>query len=485
MRKVQERRMKGITLIALVITIVILLILAGITISALSGENGILKRAAEAKEQNVRGVEEEAISIAYTGVLTKNNMEAVTSGTAVQGVTAGDLEEELHKNGHEDATATGTGTITVTFSNSGNSYTVDANTGKVGEIRVSDESDSDEVSKILSPVLDSSYTGVALLKNGKVVKLASEEYSTKVWSEVQVGEELNEINGVKKSFIGGYGRSYYIIDNSGNLWSWGDNGSGQLGIGSTVSVTEPQKIEGLTGIVDLYFCEASVIARDSSGNLWSWGENSAGQLGIGSKENATTPQQINGLSGITDVYIIGLSIIAKDSSGNLWSWGSNADGRLGIGSTENATTPQQIEGLSGITDVYLSDYSFLIAKDSSGNLWSWGSNTNGQLGIGSTENATTPQQINVLSGITDVYMYGYSVIVKDNNKNLWSWGSNSYGILGIGEGSSLYVPTKLNDNENIVFYGKDIEELYLQGNYYVVKTSDGKLYRYQKESMPI
>ena len=77
------------------------------------------------------------------------------------------------------------------------------------------------------------------------------------------------------------------------------------------------------------------------------------------------------------------------------------------------------------------------------------------------------------------------VIVKDNNKNLWSWGSNSYGILGIGEGSSLYVPTKLNDNENIVFYGKDIEELYLQGNYYVVKTSDGKLYRYQKESMPI
>ena len=437
MRKVQERRMKGITLIALVITIVILLILAGITISALSGENGILKRAAEAKEQNVRGVEKEAISIAYTAVLTKNNMEAVTSGTAVQGVTAGDLEEELHKNGHEDATATGTGTITVTFSNSGNSYTVDANTGKVGEIRVSDESDSDEVSKILSPFLNSD-TGVALLENGKVVKITTNENSICDWTGLQIGEELSEINGAKKSFGDSY--NYYIIDNSGFLWSWGLNDCGQLGIGST---------EGYVKI----------------------------------------PNKIEGLSGIADVYIGGSgNVIAKNNSGNLWSWGYNYNGILGIGSTEEyVTTPQQINGLSGITDVYTNYNYYVIAKDSSGNLWSWGENYNGQLGIGSTENKISPQKINGLSGITDVYMEDAWVIAKDRNGNVWTWGSNELGRLSIETESNLCTtPIKLNDNENIAFYGKNIEELYVKDEQitapiynYIVKTSEGEWYSYR------
>ena len=644
MRKVQERRMKGITLIALVITIVILLILAGITISALSGENGILKRAAEAKEQNVRGVEEEAISIAYTGVLTKNNMEAVTSGTAVQGVTAGDLEEELHKNGHEDATATGTGTITVTFSNSGNSYTVDANTGKVGEIRVSDESDSDEVSKILSPFLNSD-TGVALLENGKVVKITTNENSICDWTGLQIGEELSEINGAKKSFGDSY--NYYIIDNSGFLWSWGLNDCGQLGIGSTEGYVKiPNKIEGLSEITDVYDGGGYAIAKDISGNLWSWGLNNCGQLGIGSTEEyVATPQQINGLSGITDVYTDGYSVIVKNSSGNLWSWGSNSDGRLGIGSTEECvtipnkieglsgitdvyfgggvfiiakdtngnlwswgsndegqlgigsteeyvaipnkieglsgvtnvytnentyytiakdssgnlwswgsnyngrlgigstegyvkipnkieglsgiadvyiggsgnviaknnsgnlwswgynyngilgigsteeyvTTPQQINGLSGITDVYTNYNYYVIAKDSSGNLWSWGENYNGQLGIGSTENKISPQKINGLSGITDVYMEDAWVIAKDRNGNVWTWGSNELGRLSIETESNLCTtPIKLNDNENIAFYGKNIEELYVKDEQitapiynYIVKTSEGEWYSYR------
>ena len=49
--KVKAKNNKGITLIALVITIIVLLILAGVTIAALSGDNGILRRATEAKEQ--------------------------------------------------------------------------------------------------------------------------------------------------------------------------------------------------------------------------------------------------------------------------------------------------------------------------------------------------------------------------------------------------------------------------------------------------
>lgn len=48
--KIEEQSIKGITLIALVITIIVLLILAGASISMLTGENGILTRGTKSKE---------------------------------------------------------------------------------------------------------------------------------------------------------------------------------------------------------------------------------------------------------------------------------------------------------------------------------------------------------------------------------------------------------------------------------------------------
>ena len=62
---------KGITLIALVVTIVVLLILAGVSISMLTGENGIITQAQKAKEESEIGEEKEAVSIAYSGASIK------------------------------------------------------------------------------------------------------------------------------------------------------------------------------------------------------------------------------------------------------------------------------------------------------------------------------------------------------------------------------------------------------------------------------
>lgn len=62
---------KGITLIALVITIIVLLILAGISINMLSGENGILSRAVESKDKTIEKQVKEEISIAWNGVQTE------------------------------------------------------------------------------------------------------------------------------------------------------------------------------------------------------------------------------------------------------------------------------------------------------------------------------------------------------------------------------------------------------------------------------
>ena len=72
-KKDLKNRSKGITLIALVITIIVLLILAGVSIAMLTGDNGILSQATNAKEQTEKASELEGIQLAVIGSKTKDN----------------------------------------------------------------------------------------------------------------------------------------------------------------------------------------------------------------------------------------------------------------------------------------------------------------------------------------------------------------------------------------------------------------------------
>ena len=114
------KKQKGITLIALVVTIIVLLILAGVSIAMLTGNNGILTQGKRAKEETTVGHEKEAVQMAYAGAKAKKLGEEVT---------AEDVNEQLTING-ENATATeGTNKIIVTFT-SGKVYTIDQS-GKI------------------------------------------------------------------------------------------------------------------------------------------------------------------------------------------------------------------------------------------------------------------------------------------------------------------------------------------------------------------
>ena len=115
--KNSKQKNNGITLIALIVTIIILLILAGITIATLTGENGIITRAIEAREQTEIGSEKEEIALAWNG--------AVLDKLGGTDITADDLNKQFTTN-KTDANATGSNPITVEF-DSGRSYTVDEN----------------------------------------------------------------------------------------------------------------------------------------------------------------------------------------------------------------------------------------------------------------------------------------------------------------------------------------------------------------------
>ena len=123
---------KGITLIALIVTIIVLLILAGVSIATLTGQNGILTQANNAKTQTEIANEKEAISLAYTGTMADKKGR--------DNVTADDMNRQFGLNGTE-ATASGSNPITVSF-DSGREYTIDSNGN------ISDPEESNIIAKI-------------------------------------------------------------------------------------------------------------------------------------------------------------------------------------------------------------------------------------------------------------------------------------------------------------------------------------------------
>ena len=124
-----KKSSKGVTLIALVITIIVLLILAGVSIAMLTGDNGILTQAKEAKEANIAGTEKEQIKLAMQSLKMKKQSDNVLTT-----VTADELQNQLIADGAKNVTveAGENGSLVVKYADSKNQYTVNQN-GEIGE----------------------------------------------------------------------------------------------------------------------------------------------------------------------------------------------------------------------------------------------------------------------------------------------------------------------------------------------------------------
>jgi alpha-tubulin suppressor-like RCC1 family protein len=198
------------------------------------------------------------------------------------------------------------------------------------------------------------------------------------------------------------------------------------------------------------------LALNTSGNVWFWGRNLYGQLGNGNPNTISTPPtynynmaptQITGLSNITAISTSDYGCLALNTSGNVWFWGLNQYGQDGSGNTNTATapsnlnyymTPNQIPGLTNITAISMF-IAGCLALDTTGNVWFWGYNSNGQLGNGNTNTVTAPSNINyyitptIVSGlpaITAISIHNSGCLALDTTGNVWFWGKNDKGQLG-------------------------------------------------------
>lgn len=315
---------------------------------------------------------------------------------------------------------------------------------------------------------------------------------------IDTPEEITALPVVTRATIGPH--HALAIDQDGAVWSWGGNFFHQLG--QDVDQGDhfpPAQLSGLNHIVDLIAGGGHSAARDSEGTIWVWGGNWGGQLGLGHQQEVSSPTQLAGSWGVVDLAgtsnhklfvswdgtlhiqgsnhgglfgtaaeilpysddpyaISGLPavvrvessnhhILALDDSGTIWSWGNNSQGQLGREADASSISPQSIAITTAVQDIATGNF-HSMALDQEGTVWVWGDNQHGQLGM-AAENQTQPQPLSMLPTIVSIAAGSYHSLALDEDGHIWNWGANWKGQLGRNASSTDPTPTQVNDLESV------------------------------------
>ncbi len=240
--------------------------------------------------------------------------------------------------------------------------------------------------------------------------------------------------------ISGGGSTGCAIKADGSLWCWGEDGYGQLGNGTPLSMQNlPQRTETQThsnNFVQVGVGEAYACAIKADGSGWCWGHDGQGRLGNGAVLTADqpNPSPINSTGTWTQIST-GLShACGIQVDGSLWCWGHDAYGELSTGGGDEHS-PDLVTEPGPWAYVAAGDYATCAIKID-GSLWCWGNNGHGLLGRGILEipgfNAGSPAQVVEPGPWVHVGRPGDSVCAVKLDGTAWCWGLNDQGQLGNG-----------------------------------------------------
>lgn len=238
------------------------------------------------------------------------------------------------------------------------------------------------------------------------------------------------------------------LKTDGSLWAWGLNDSGQIGDGTIgAGSARPVQVGTLTGWTSMSAGARHTLAIRSDGTLWSWGDATYGQLGRGaSAVPDSQPRQVGSGSTWTSVAAGAFHSLAVQSNGSLWGWGFNSHGQVGEGSSgTNVGSPVQVGAGTAWTNA-AGGILHSVGVRTDGSLWTWGGNSEGQLGNGTIGGllVTTPTLVGSGTGWKQVAAGIYHSIATGTDGSLWAWGTNFQGqVTGSPSGVAVNAPTRL------------------------------------------
>lgn len=223
----------------------------------------------------------------------------------------------------------------------------------------------------------------------------------------------------------------FAITDGGQLWAWGENANGQLGIndGAVNSRSSPVQVGSLTNWKMVDGRSQTILATKTDGTLWWWGFNVAGSAGTGIgppfSELVSSPVQVGALSN-WDSVSSNRTTAAVKTDGTLWAWGENSFGACGLGNTIARSSPVQVGSLTNWKKVVVgSNQGPTIALKTDGTLWAVGGrNLYGEFGQNNTISGSSPVQIGSDTDWEDVDASAVAVMAIKTNGTLWGIGIN-------------------------------------------------------------
>ena len=301
------------------------------------------------------------------------------------------------------------------------------------------------------------------------------------------------------------------VDTSGNLWAWGSNEYGQLGLdpNQTNYLSTPTQVSWIgdaSGIkyTSVYATNDTSFAVDSSGRLWGFGKNDHCLINKDenleysyTKLNAFPEGTVKSVSVADDhVYVI-------DSQNKIYSWGDNSDNLL----LESELTTQNVPLVANIKfvrvdtinnkEIELVPTTIVTSKthtvmiDDEGSLWVWGHNEKGQLGLGHNDFVAMPLQVNLRKNNVSVKVASIALgdehtAIVDKLGGLWTFGSNSHYQLGFNNDvTSLSTPYAYDHDieyTKVYAFGNSTFAIDMENNSYVFGQNDAYQLSFETES---
>ena len=324
-----------------------------------------------------------------------------------------------------------------------------------------------------SSVMAWGYNYHGQIGNAGVLTAATSTVACYTASPVRVGN-LTHVSQVAA------GAFHSLAVSNGSVYSWGYNGSGQLGVGSVNGTalgdaTTPVQVEeaGPGGVNPLLANVTQVaagayhsLALTSDGKVFAWGDNTYGQLGNQYKDqnnvtdnpptktfsSAAIPVTFLQSDGTpypavpTQIAAAGSYSLARLSDGSVWAWGYNGYGQLGTTTNMGTLTPTYVptKVATGLSIDKVSAGLMHVLAQVGDTVWGWGFDERGQLGNNPgisglvSPNTATPVRAkdslgNLMTGVTDIEAFGNFSYVKipiSGVVQLWGFGDNNFGQLG-------------------------------------------------------